>query len=384
MRTPMEKTVYWIEGDGIGPEVWQAARPVIDAAIAKTYGNERRLVWQELLAGNKAYEAEGTPLPEATLRALQGAELAMKGPLGTPVGGGIRSLNVALRQTLDLYACIRPIRHFTGVPSPVKHPERVNMTIFRENTEDVYAGIEYDAKTPEARKLVAFLREEFGAKVSDDAAIGVKPMTEFGSKRLVRRALRFALAQGLPGLTLVHKGNIMKFTEGGFRRWGYELAAAEFSDTTCTEEAPQAGKLVVNDRIADAMFQEALLHPQRYHVLATPNLNGDYLSDAIAAQVGGLGLAPGVNMSDTLAFYEATHGTAPAIAGKDMANPGSLILCGAMLLEHLGWNDAAARITRAVEGAIAAGTVTQDLAGQMAGAKTVGCKQFGELVTAAL
>ena len=384
MQTHMEKTVYWIEGDGIGPEVWQAARPVIDAAIAKTYGTQRRLVWQELLAGNKAYEAEGTPLPEATLRALQGAELAMKGPLGTPVGGGIRSLNVALRQTLDLYACIRPIRHFTGVPSPVKHPERVNMTIFRENTEDVYAGIEYDAKTPEAKKLVAFLREEFGAKISDDAAVGVKPMTEFGSKRLVRRALRFALAQGLPGLTLVHKGNIMKFTEGGFRRWGYELAAAEFADTTCTEDAPQAGKLVVNDRIADAMFQEALLHPQRYHVLATPNLNGDYLSDAIAAQVGGLGLAPGVNMSDSLAFYEATHGTAPAIAGKDMANPGSLILCGAMLLEHLGWNEAATRITSAVEGAIAAGTVTQDLAGQMAGAKTVGCKQFGELVTAAL
>ena len=380
----MEKTVYWIEGDGIGPEVWQAARPVIEAAIAKTYGNERRLVWQELLAGNKAYEAEGTPLPEATLRTLQGAELAMKGPLGTPVGGGIRSLNVALRQTLDLYACIRPIRHFTGVPSPVKHPERVNMTIFRENTEDVYAGIEYDAKTPEARKLVAFLREEFGAKISDDAAVGVKPMTEFGSKRLVRRALRFALAQGLPGLTLVHKGNIMKFTEGGFRRWGYELAAAEFADTTCTEEAPQAGNLVVNDRIADAMFQEALLNPERYHVLATPNLNGDYLSDAIAAQVGGLGLAPGVNMSDSLAFYEATHGTAPAIAGKDMANPGSLILCGAMLLEHLGWNEAATRITRAMEGAIAAGTVTQDLARQMAGARTVGCKEFGELVTAAL
>ncbi len=384
MQTHMEKTVYWIEGDGIGPEVWQAARPVIDAAIAKTYGTQRRLVWQELLAGNKAYEAEGTPLPEATLRALQGAELAMKGPLGTPVGGGIRSLNVALRQTLDLYACIRPIRHFTGVPSPVKHPERVNMTIFRENTEDVYAGIEYDAKTPEAKKLIAFLREEFGAKISDDAAVGVKPMTEFGSKRLVRRALRFALAQGLPGLTMVHKGNIMKFTEGGFRRWGYELAAAEFADTTCTEDAPQAGKLVVNDRIADAMFQEALLHPQRYHVLATPNLNGDYLSDAIAAQVGGLGLAPGVNMSDSLAFYEATHGTAPAIAGKDMANPGSLLLCGAMLLEHLGWNEAATRITSAVEGAIAAGTVTQDLAGQMAGAKTVGCKQFGELVTAAL
>ncbi len=384
MPTPMEKTVYWIEGDGIGPEVWQAARPVIETAIAKTYGTERRLVWQELLAGNKAYEAEGTPLPEATLRTLQGAELAMKGPLGTPVGGGIRSLNVALRQTLDLYACIRPIRHFTGVPSPVKHPERVNMTIFRENTEDVYAGIEYDAKTPEAKKLVAFLREEFGAKISDDAAVGVKPMTEFGSKRLVRRALRFALAQGLPGLTLVHKGNIMKFTEGGFRRWGYELAAAEFAETTCTEEAPQAGKLVVNDRIADAMFQEALLNPERYHVLATPNLNGDYLSDAIAAQVGGLGLAPGVNMSDSLAFYEATHGTAPAIAGKDMANPGSLILCGAMLLEHLGWNEAATRITRAVEGAIAAGTVTQDLARQMAGAITVGCKEFGELVTAAL
>ena len=384
MQTVIEKTVYWIEVDGIGAEVWQAARPVIDAAINATYGAQRKLIWEELLAGEKAQKETGSPLPEATLHTLSTAELAMKGPLGTPVGGGIRSLNVALRQTLDLYACIRPIRYFTGVTSPVKHPERVNMTIFRENTEDVYAGIEYDAATPEAKKLISFLRDSFGAKISDDAAVGIKPMTEQGSKRLVRRAMRFAIDRGLPALTLVHKGNIMKFTEGGFRRWGYEVAEQEFANLTCTEAAPQQGKLMVNDRIADAMFQEGLLHPEKYSVLATPNLNGDYLSDALAAQVGGLGLAPGVNMSDTLAFFEATHGTAPSIAGQDKANPGSLILCGAMLLEQLGWTEAATRIHTAVEATIAAKTVTQDLAGQMANARTVGCKEFGEIIIAAL
>lgn len=380
----MQKTVYWIEGDGIGPEVWKAARPVIDEAVAGEYDGERRLEWVELLAGEKAQAAEGTPLPEATLTALRGAELAMKGPLGTPVGTGIRSLNVALRRTLDLYACIRPIRHFGGLETPVKHPERVNMVVFRENTEDVYAGIEFAAQTPEARKLIAFLRDEMNVQIAESAAVGLKPMTENGSKRLVRRALRYALDQKLPSLTLVHKGNIMKYTEGAFRQWGYDMAAQEFGDRTCTEKEPVAGRLVIKDRIADAMFQEALLRPEQYSVLATPNLNGDYLSDALAAQVGGLGLAPGVNMSDTLAFFEATHGTAPTIAGQDKANPGSLLLCGALLLEHIGWHGAAARIRKAVDAVIAARTVTVDLAGQLPGSRTVGCKEFGELIGAAL
>ena len=281
----MRKTVYWIEGDGIGPDVWKSARPVIDEAIRLSYGDERGFDWKELLAGEKALKETGTLLPDETLAALRGAELAIKGPLGTPVGTGFRSLNVTLRQTLDLYACIRPIRYFEGIESPVKHPERVNMVIFRENTEDVYAGIEYAAQTPEAKKLIAFLREEFGVtKIREEAAVGIKPMSEFGSKRLVRRALRFALDTGSKSLTLVHKGNIMKFTEGGFRQWGYDVAAQEFGDLTCTEKEPVEGRLVVKDRIADAMFQEALLRPEQYQILATPNLNGDYISDALAAQ----------------------------------------------------------------------------------------------------
>ncbi len=375
----MRKTIYWIEGDGIGPEIWRAARPVIDAALAAE--SDMRLDWQELLAGEKAREAEGTPLPEATLKALSGADIAMKGPLGTPVGTGIRSLNVALRQGLDLYACIRPVRHIPGLETPVKHPERVDMVIFRENTEDVYAGVEFAAGTPEARKLAEFLRDELGVtRVAEGAAIGIKPMTEAGSKRLVRRALRYALETGRPSLTLVHKGNIMKFTEGAFRQWGYDVAAEEFGDATCTEKEPVPGRLVVKDRIADAMFQEALLRPEAYSVLATPNLNGDYISDALAAQVGGLGLAPGVNMSDSLAFFEATHGTAPAIAGKDRANPGSIILCGALLMEHLGVPAAAERIRSAVARAIAGKAVTEDLAAQVPGSRVVGCKEFGEII----
>lgn len=375
----MRKTIYWIEGDGIGPEIWRAARPVIDAALAAE--SDMRLDWQELLAGEKAREAEGTPLPEATLNALRGADIAMKGPLGTPVGTGIRSLNVALRQGLDLYACIRPVRHIPGLETPVKHPERVDMVIFRENTEDVYAGVEFAAGTPEACKLAEFLRDELGVtKVAEVAAIGIKPMTEAGSKRLVRRALRYALENGRPSLTLVHKGNIMKFTEGAFRQWGYDVAAEEFADRTCTEKDPVPGRLVVKDRIADAMFQEALLRPEAYSVLATPNLNGDYISDALAAQVGGLGLAPGVNMSDSLAFFEATHGTAPSIAGKDRANPGSIILCGALLMEHLGVPAAAERIRSAVARAIAGKAVTEDLAAQVPGSRVVGCKEFGEII----
>ena len=370
------KRVYWIEGDGIGPEIWRAARPVIDAALAKE--SDMRIEWVELLAGEKATAETGSPLPEETMNALRTADFAMKGPLGTPVGTGIRSLNVALRQTLDLYACIRPVRHFEGLETPVKHPERVNMVIFRENTEDVYAGIEYAAQTPEAKKLIAFLREEFGVtKIREEAAVGIKPMSEFGSKRLVRRALRFALDTGSKSLTLVHKGNIMKFTEGGFRQWGYDVAAQEFGDLTCTEKEPVEGRLVVKDRIADAMFQEALLRPEQYQILATPNLNGDYISDALAAQVGGLGLAPGVNMSDSLAFYEATHGTAPTIAGQDKANPGSVILCGALMLEQMGVPAAAERIRNAMSKAIAGRAVTVDLAAQVEGARVVGCLQAG-------
>ena len=376
----MRTTVYWIEGDGIGPEIWRAARPVIDAALAAA-APDHTLNWVELSAGEKAVKATGSPLPEETLQTLRTAAVAMKGPLGTPVGTGIRSLNVALRQGLDLYACIRPVTHLAGLETPVKHPERVNMVIFRENTEDVYAGVEFAARTPEARRLITFMREELGVnKVPETAAVGIKPMTEEGSKRLVRRALRFALERGLPSLTLVHKGNIMKFTEGAFRQWGYDVAAQEFGDRTCTEKEPLPGRLVVKDRIADAMFQEALLRPEQYHVLATPNLNGDYLSDALAAQVGGLGLAPGVNMSDTLAFFEATHGTAPTIAGQDKANPGSILLCGALMLEHIGVPAAAERIRTAVGKAIAAKAVTPDLADQVPGARVVGCREVGEIV----
>ncbi|NMC48943.1 MAG: NADP-dependent isocitrate dehydrogenase [Desulfovibrio sp.] len=379
----MQKNVSFIEGDGIGPEVWKAARPVIDAAAKAAYGDTRSLVWTELLAGEKAYKETGEYLPQATLDALSTAELAMKGPLGTPVGGGIRSLNVTLRQVLDLYACIRPIRYFGGIESPVKHPEKVDMIIFRENTEDVYAGIEYAAGTPQAKKLLEFLRDELGAKVDTAAGVGIKPMTEAGSKRLVRKALKHAVAAGRPSVTLVHKGNIMKFTEGAFRAWGYEVAKAEFGDVTMTEDEAAAGgnkPIVIKDRIADNMFQVALMEPEKYSVIATTNLNGDYISDALAAQVGGLGLAPGVNMSDKLAFFEATHGTAPRIAGKDMANPGSLILCGAMLFEHIGWQEAADKIYQAVNTVLASRQVTVDLAGQMPGAKIVGCARFGELL----
>ncbi|MDR1685553.1 MAG: NADP-dependent isocitrate dehydrogenase [Desulfovibrio sp.] len=379
----MRKTVYWMEGDGVGPEIWRAARPVIDAALRLESGPE--LDWTELLAGEKALAETGSPLPESVLRTLSGADVAVKGPLGTPVGTGLRSLNVTLRQALDLYACIRPVRYFSGLESPVRHPERVDIVVFRENTEDVYAGIEYAAGSPEARRLIAFLREELGAtSLRGDEAAGLKPMSEYASVRLIRRALRYALDRGLDSLTLVHKGNIMKYTEGAFRRWGYELAAREFAGQTCVESSPEPGKLLIKDRIADAMFQEILLRPERHKVLAASNLNGDYLSDALAAQVGGLGLAPGVNMSDSLAFFEATHGTAPDIAGKDKANPGSLILCGAMLLEHLGVPKAAGRIRAALEKSIAAKRVTEDLAAQVSGAETVGCAAFGDIVGANL
>ncbi len=383
----MNPTVYFIEGDGIGPEVWEAARPVIDEAVSKTYHDGRALQWSELLAGEKAYKATGEYLPNSTLEALQSAALAMKGPLMTPVGKGFRSLNVTLRQALDLFACIRPVRYFQGIQSPLKHPEKVDITVFRENTEDVYAGIEFQSESAEAVKLIEFLRDELGAEVDPQSGVGIKPICSWRSKRLVRKAIEYALAQGRQSVTLVHKGNIMKFTEGAFRQWGYELAAEEFGDRTVSEadlEGDAGKKLIINDRIADAMFQEALIRPEQYDVLATTNLNGDYLSDALAAQVGGLGLAPGVNMSNSLAFYEPTHGTAPSIAGKDMANPGSLILSGAMMLEHIGWGEAAQRIHAAMDEAIKSKQVTVDLAGQMDNATTIGCKAFGDLLQSKL
>ena len=376
----VEKTVYYIEGDGIGAEVWKAGRPVLNAAVEKAYGKAKKLNWEELLAGEKAFKETGEYLPQATMDVLGGADLAMKGPLQTPVGKGFRSLNVTMRQVFDLYACIRPIKYFKGIESPVKRPDLVDMVVFRENTEDVYAGIEYASGTPEAKKLIDFLRSELGANVDLTAGVGIKPMTPAGSKRLVKRAIDFALKEGKPSVTLVHKGNIMKHTEGGFRAWGYELAAQEYAGKVVREGEDGQGSVIIKDRIADAMFQNVLMYPEQYSVIATTNLNGDYISDALAAQVGGLGLAPGVNMGDTLAFFEPTHGTAPTIAGKDLANPGSLILSGAMLLEHIGWHEAAALIHASVEKTLSAKQVTVDLASQIAGSTQVGCQAFGEII----
>ena len=345
LRVPDQPNIGFIEGDGTGPDIWAATRLVLEAAVAKIYAGNERIHWVELLAGEKAFRETGQWLPESTIEGLRRCMVAIKGPLTTPVGGGMRSLNVALRQILDLYACVRPVRYIPGVPSPVKQPEKVNMVVFRENTEDVYAGIEWPAGWPEAERLAAYLKEQFGVSLPDHAAIGIKPMSRANSQRLVRRAIRHAVDHDLASVTLVHKGNIMKYTEGAFRQWGYDLAATEFADRTITEADlwakhsgnRPAGKVVIKDRIADAMFQNALLHPAEYQVLATPNMNGDYLSDALAAQVGGLGMAPGANIGDHCAIFEATHGTAPDIAGLDQVNPGSLILSGAMLLEYLGW-----------------------------------------------
>lgn len=380
----MRKQVYWIEGDGVGTECWLAARPILDKAVEIACPGES-IEWVELLAGEKALRQTGSLLPKATAAALKNATAAIKGPLSTPVGTGFRSLNVTLRQVLDLYACIRPVKYFPGIESPLKHPEQVDMVVFRENTEDVYAGIEFEAKSHEAKKLISFLHDELGISVDKNAAIGIKPMTEKGSKRLIRRAINFALDNKRTSLTLMHKGNIMKFTEGGFRKWGYEVAEEEFANESISEAkikkgAVANGRLIIKDRIADAMFQEVLLKPAEFSVIAAPNLNGDYISDALAAEVGGLGLAPGANMSDTLGFFEATHGTAPDIAGKDMANPGSLILSGAMLLDYLGWPEAAKKVRLAMEKAIKNKRLTSDLARQIPGASIVGCKEFGDIV----
>jgi len=380
---PHDPIVPFVEGDGTGPDIWRASVRVFDAAVAAAYGGSRRIVWFEVLAGEKAQQLTGEWLPSDTLEAVKTYKVAIKGPLTTPVGGGIRSLNVTLRQVLDLYACVRPVRYFQGTPAPVTHPERMNVVIFRENTEDVYAGIEFAKGTPEAAKLIEFLSKELGKKVAPDSGVGIKPISETGTKRLVRKAIRYALAHNRKTLTLMHKGNIMKFTEGAFRDWGYDLAKTEFRDRVVTEDevtagASKEGKLLINDRIADSVFQQVLTRTADYDIFATPNLNGDYLSDACAAQVGGLGMAPGANIGDEIAFFEATHGTAPKYAGKDVINPGSVILSGVMMLRHLGWDDAAERIERALATTIAEKRVTYDLARQMSGATELRTSQFAD------
>lgn len=388
LNVPDRPIIPFIEGDGTGPDIWAAARKVLDAAVEHSYKGARAIEWLEIFAGEKALKTTGEWLPKATIEALKKYIVSIKGPLTTPVGEGMRSLNVTLRQVLDLYACVRPVRYYDGVVSPVKTPEKVNMIIFRENTEDVYAGIEWQAGTEQANRVIEFLRNEMGAAIRDNSGIGIKPISEFGTKRLVRKAIQYAMDAGRDSVTLVHKGNIMKYTEGAFRNWGYELAADEFGDVTVTEKAlwnqyngvvPE-GKIVIKDRIADAMFQQILLRPSEYSVLAMPNLNGDYMSDALAAQVGGLGMAPGANIGDGIAMFEATHGTAPKYAGMDKVNPGSLLLSGVMMLEYLGWREAAALIQKALEITISKKTVTYDLARLMQGATELSCSAFGNAI----
>jgi isocitrate dehydrogenase len=384
IKVGSDPVIPFLRGDGVGPDIWKATRRVLDAAVAKSFGGARKIVWFEIYAGEAARERFGESLPAESVNAIRHFRVAIKGPLTTPIGGGIRSLNVMLRQVLDLYACVRPIRYFQNVPSPVKRPQDVDIVIFRENTEDVYAGIEWPSGSAEAERIATLLAE-LGNKVRSGSAIGIKPVSEFGSKRLVRKAILFAIEQKRPSVTLVHKGNIMKFTEGAFRDWGYEVAREEFGDRTITEEevsksggrAP-AGKVVVKDRIADSMFQQSLLRPAEYSVVATTNLNGDYLSDALAAQVGGLGMAPGSNESDEFAVFEATHGTAPKYANLDKINPSSLILSGAMMLHHLGWHEAALAIEGAMGKALVQKVMTYDLARQTEGAREVGTSAFAE------
>ena len=381
---PAVPIIPYIEGDGTGPDIWRASRRVFDAAVARQ-GGGRRVEWLEVLAGEKAFKETGSWLPEQTLELLKSHRVGIKGPLTTPVGGGIRSLNVALRQLLDLYACIRPVRYFEGVPAPVKQPGKLDVVIFRENVEDVYVGIEYAAESEQANALIKFLQEQLGARIRPGSAIGIKPMSRFGSQRLVEKAIRHAVRKQRPTVTLVHKGNIMKVTEGAFRDWGYEVAREKFARETVTEAevakgSRRDGKVLINDRIADAMFQQLVLRPDEYSVIAAPNLNGDYLSDAAAAQVGGLGLAPGGNVGDGFAMYEATHGTAPKYAGLDKVNPGSVLLSGAMMFEELGWDGVAAAIITGLSKAIGTHHVTYDLARQMPGAVEVSTSAFADVI----
>jgi len=391
LDVPDQPIVPFIEGDGTGPDIWKASVRVFDAAVQRAYDGKRKIQWMEVFAGEKAFKAHGDWLPQETVDAFREFRVSIKGPLTTPVGGGIRSLNVTLRQVLDLYASIRPVRYFEGVGAPMKEPEKVDVVIFRENTEDVYAGIEWKAGSKEAEQVADYLRKNFGSEIREKSAIGIKPMSEFGSKRLVEMAVRYAMKNNRPSVTLVHKGNIMKFTEGAFRDWGYEVARERFEDCTTTEaDLTKAGGkaradcLVIKDRIADAMFQQLLLRPDEYSVIATPNLNGDYLSDAAAAQVGGLGIAPGGNVGDGLAVFEATHGTAPKYAGLDKINPGSVVLSGVMMLEYMGWDEAAQMIVRGLETAIKSRRVTYDLARQMPGSTEVSTSAFADGIIAGL
>jgi isocitrate dehydrogenase len=387
---PDNPIIPFIEGDGTGPDIWRASQIVFDAAVEKAYKGKRKVMWREVLTGEKAFNLKGEWLPEETLEDLKEYTVSIKGPLTTPIGGGIRSLNVALRQLLDLYACVRPVKYIKGTPSPIKRPEDMDMIIFRENTEDVYSGIEWQSGSKEAIDIRNYLVEKYGVNIREGSGIGIKPISPFGTKRLVRKALKHAIEKGEESVTIVHKGNIMKFTEGAFRDWGYELAKEEFPNQVITEDdlwdkysgkRPE-GVVVINDRIADNMLQQILTRTREYNVIATANLNGDYLSDACAAQVGGLGMAPGGNIGDYLALFEATHGTAPKYAGQDKVNPGSLILSGVMMFEYLGWNEAAQLIVKAMELTILDKTVTYDLERQLEGAKLLKCSEFGEAIAA--
>jgi isocitrate dehydrogenase len=389
---PNDPIIPFIEGDGTGPDIWAASVRVIDAAVEKAYGGEKKIAWYEVYAGEKANKVYGRVvwLPEDTLKAIKEYKIGIKGPLTTPVGGGFRSINVALRQELDLYQCVRPVRWFEGVPSPVKHPEKVDYVIFRENTEDIYMGIEFKQGTAEAKQVINWfnkgLLKKMKKELRQDSGIGIKPMSVFGSKRLIKAAVKYAVTHKKKSVTMMHKGNIMKFTEGAFRDWGYEMAKKDFANDVVSESViwekhdgkTPAGKVMLNDRIADSMFQQIILRPDEYSVIATPNLNGDYISDAAAALVGGLGMAPGANIGDEAAVFEATHGTAPKYAGQDKVNPCSVILSAEMMLRHLGWNEAADLVVKGIEGAIAAKRVTYDLARQMPGATELKCSEFGD------
>ncbi|GGG29754.1 isocitrate dehydrogenase [NADP] [Lysinibacillus alkalisoli] len=403
LNVPNNPVIPFIEGDGIGPDIWAAASRVIDAAVEKAYNGEKKIEWLEVLAGQKAFDKTGEWLPQDTLDKINEYLIAIKGPLTTPIGGGIRSLNVALRQQLDLYVCLRPVRHFDGVPSPVKRPEDVEMVIFRENTEDIYAGIEYAEGSPEVKKVIDFLQNEMGVKnirFPETSGIGIKPVSKEGTERLVRSAIDYAIKHNKPSVTLVHKGNIMKFTEGGFKQWGYDLAEREYGDKVFTwaqydkikeadgeaaanqaqADAEAAGKIIVKDSIADIFLQQILTRPNEFDVVATMNLNGDYISDALAAQVGGIGIAPGANINYVTghAIFEATHGTAPKYAGLDKVNPSSVLLSGVLMLEHLGWQEAADLVTNSVEKTISSKVVTYDFARLMDGAKEVKCSEFAD------
>jgi isocitrate dehydrogenase len=388
LNVPDFPIIPFIEGDGTGPDIWHATQTVLDGAVKAAYGSSKKISWKEVYAGEKAKEKTGEWLPQQTLDAIRDYVVAIKGPLTTPVGEGIRSLNVTIRQRLDLYACVRPTRYIEPVPSPLKQPEKVNMVVFRENTEDVYAGIEYQSGSEAANKVIRFLRETMGADVAEGSGIGIKPISEKNTKRLVARAIAYAIDNNLSSVTLMHKGNIMKFTEGAFNRWGYEVAEEKFKDATISEKQlwdefdgklPE-NKVLIKDRIADMLFQQVLLRPEEFQVIATPNLNGDYISDALAAQVGGLGMAPGANIGDECACFEATHGTAPKYAGLDKVNPSSLILSGAMMFEHLEWKPAAELVIKGVQAVIKAGRVTYDLARQIKGAETIPCSEFGKSI----